>query len=194
VLRRFVCVTEATRYAEAVQATPAWRRSGSAAGLTRRMDAIRVRMMYGHSASSRALAPGQIGLLNDDRVGRALDQLTPMLRELPWAIDANMRTEADDLRAWVACAFRDPLQPTPYLFFFGPKNSGKSFDGLCAHAGALRVSGFSALVGVQWNVVGPILPGEGAVIYNDDGCGNRPALEDHQWTTCSPSPASFWIH
>ena len=53
-------------------------------------------------------------------------ELTPALRELPWAIDANIRTGADYLRAWVACAFRDPFQPTPYLFFFGPENSGKS--------------------------------------------------------------------
>jgi hypothetical protein len=66
-----------------------------------------------------------------NRLGRHLfehigHQLTPMLRELPWAIDANVRTGTDYLRAWVACAFRDPFQPTPYLFFFGPENSGKS--------------------------------------------------------------------
>jgi hypothetical protein len=53
-------------------------------------------------------------------------ELTPALRELPWAIDANIRTGADYLRRWVACAFRDPFQPAPYLFFFGPENSGKS--------------------------------------------------------------------
>jgi len=53
-------------------------------------------------------------------------ELTPALRELPWAIEANIRTGADYLRRWVACAFRDPFQPAPYLFFFGPENSGKS--------------------------------------------------------------------
>jgi hypothetical protein len=53
-------------------------------------------------------------------------ELTPALRELPWAIEANIRTGADYLRHWVACAFRDPFQPAPYLFFFGPENSGKS--------------------------------------------------------------------
>lgn len=53
-------------------------------------------------------------------------ELTPVLRELPWAIAANLRTGADYLRAWVACAFRDPFQPLPYLFFFGPEGSGKS--------------------------------------------------------------------
>ena len=45
---------------------------------------------------------------------------------MPWAIDANIRTGADYLRRWVACAFRDPFQPLPYLFFFGPEDSGKS--------------------------------------------------------------------
>ena len=53
-------------------------------------------------------------------------ELTPALRELPWAIEAKLRTGADYLRAWVACAFRDPFQPLPYLFFFGPEDSGKS--------------------------------------------------------------------
>jgi phage/plasmid-associated DNA primase len=53
-------------------------------------------------------------------------ELTPALRELPWAVEANIRTGAAYLRAWVACAFRDPFQPLPYLFFFGPEKSGKS--------------------------------------------------------------------
>jgi len=58
-----------------------------------------------------------------DHIGH---ELTPVLRELPWAIDANLKTGADYLRSWVACAFRDPFQPLPYLFFFGPEDSGKS--------------------------------------------------------------------
>lgn len=58
-----------------------------------------------------------------NHIGR---ELTPLLRGLPWAADANIRTGADYLRAWVTCAFRDPFQPTPYLFFFGPEDCGKS--------------------------------------------------------------------
>jgi hypothetical protein len=58
-----------------------------------------------------------------DHIGH---ELTPALRELPWASEANIRTGADYLRRWVACAFRDPFQPLPYLFFFGPEDSGKS--------------------------------------------------------------------
>ena len=53
-------------------------------------------------------------------------ELTPALRGLPWAQQANIKTGADYLRAWVACAFRDPFEPTPYLFLWGNENSGKS--------------------------------------------------------------------
>ena len=59
-----------------------------------------------------------------DHIGH---ELTPALRELPWAIDANIRTGADYLRAWVACAFRDPFQPTPVpLPFTAPKTAARA--------------------------------------------------------------------
>jgi hypothetical protein len=58
-----------------------------------------------------------------DHIGH---ELTSLLRDLPWAVESNIRTGADYLRAWVACTFRDPFQPTPYLFFHGPEDSGKS--------------------------------------------------------------------
>ena len=53
-------------------------------------------------------------------------ELTPALRNLPWAQQANIKTGADYLRTWVACAFRDPFEPTPYLFLWGNEDSGKS--------------------------------------------------------------------
>jgi hypothetical protein len=53
-------------------------------------------------------------------------ELTPALRNLPWTEKANIRTGADYLRAWVACAFRDPFEPTPYLFLYGNQDCGKS--------------------------------------------------------------------
>ena len=52
--------------------------------------------------------------------------MTPVLGNLPWAQEANIKTGADYLRTWVACAFRDPFEPTPYLFLWGNENSGKS--------------------------------------------------------------------
>jgi len=53
-------------------------------------------------------------------------ELTPALRDLPWAQRANITTGGDYLRAWVACAFREPFEPLPYLFLWGNENSGKS--------------------------------------------------------------------
>jgi hypothetical protein len=53
-------------------------------------------------------------------------ELTPALKDLPWAEQASIRTGADYLRAWAACAFRCPFNPTPYLFLFGSENCGKS--------------------------------------------------------------------
>ena len=52
--------------------------------------------------------------------------LTPALRKLTWAERANIKTGADYLLAWTACLLRDPFEPLPYLFLFGPENSGKS--------------------------------------------------------------------
>ena len=53
-------------------------------------------------------------------------ELTPVLKKLSWADKTNIKTGADYLRAWVACAFRDPFEPLPYLFLWGNENSGKS--------------------------------------------------------------------
>jgi len=53
-------------------------------------------------------------------------ELTPALKDLAWAQRCGIRTGADYLRAWTACAFRCPFQPTPYLFLFGTENCGKS--------------------------------------------------------------------
>ena len=53
-------------------------------------------------------------------------ELTPALRDLAWAQQANIKSGADYLRAWVACGFRDPFEPTPYLFLHGNEACGKS--------------------------------------------------------------------
>jgi len=52
--------------------------------------------------------------------------LTPALRKLTWAERANIKSGADYLLAWAACLLRDPFEQLPYLFLFGPENSGKS--------------------------------------------------------------------
>lgn len=58
-----------------------------------------------------------------DHIGQDLDK---SIAELDWARDANIRTGADYLRAWMASIFRDPLNRLPYLFLFGDENCGKS--------------------------------------------------------------------
>ena len=64
-------------------------------------------------------------------------ELTPALEKLPWADKANIKTGADYLRAWVACAFRDPFEPTALLVPLGqreqrqkhpPRGSGTAGD------------------------------------------------------------------
>ena len=56
----------------------------------------------------------------------AFDSLTPILKTLPWAKEAKITLGGDYGRYWVACMLRDPFEPLPYLFFYGPENSGKS--------------------------------------------------------------------
>lgn len=69
-------------------------------------------------------------------IGRDLDET---IASMPWAKRANITTGAEYLRLWLACTIRDPFQPLPYLFLFGPENCGKSilweaFDQIVAHA------------------------------------------------------------
>lgn len=44
----------------------------------------------------------------------------------PWCKDNNILSGADYLKCWVASLFQEPNEPLPYLFFYGPQNSGKS--------------------------------------------------------------------
>lgn len=68
--------------------------------------------------------------------------LTPAIRRLSWAERANIKRGADYLLAWTACLLRDPFEQLPYLFLFGPENSGKSILhealSLLITAGAVR--------------------------------------------------------
>lgn len=48
------------------------------------------------------------------------------IKSLAWAQEANIRTGAEYGLAWIACCFRDPFEPLPFLFFFGGQDCGKS--------------------------------------------------------------------
>jgi len=52
--------------------------------------------------------------------------LTKYLKDLDWAITYGIRTGGDYLRSIFAVILREPKEKTPYLFLFGPENSGKS--------------------------------------------------------------------
>jgi hypothetical protein len=52
--------------------------------------------------------------------------LTKYIRDLDWPGLYGIRKGADYLRSIFASILRHPTQPTPYLFLFGPEDSGKS--------------------------------------------------------------------
>lgn len=52
--------------------------------------------------------------------------LTDTLARNPWAKTHGVVTGADYLKIWIASLFQNPTEPLPYLFMYGPQNSGKS--------------------------------------------------------------------
>jgi hypothetical protein len=44
----------------------------------------------------------------------------------PWCKANGLKTGADYLKCWLASLFQEPTEPLPYLFLYGPQNSGKS--------------------------------------------------------------------
>ncbi len=58
-----------------------------------------------------------------DHLGKSLDSA---VQRTEWCSKWSIFTGADYLRYWIAALIKEPTQPLPYLFFFGPQNSGKS--------------------------------------------------------------------
>lgn len=54
------------------------------------------------------------------------EDLTQALKHSEWARKNSVSTGKDYLLYWIASMFRNPFDRLPYLFFFGPQNSGKS--------------------------------------------------------------------
>ena len=52
--------------------------------------------------------------------------LNDAVKDDPWCKANGILTGADYLKCWVASLLQEPTEPLPYLFFFGPQNSGKS--------------------------------------------------------------------
>ena len=55
--------------------------------------------------------------------GSGIDEF---IKDNPWAKANGILDGADYLKCWIASLFQEPIEPLPYLFFYGPQNSGKS--------------------------------------------------------------------
>lgn len=65
--------------------------------------------------------PTWLKILN--HCGRGLDDT---IKEDRWCQANGIISGADYLKCWIASVFKEPLEPLPYLFFYGGQNSGKS--------------------------------------------------------------------
>jgi hypothetical protein len=54
------------------------------------------------------------------------ESISPFVAEHPWCKANGIKTGGDYLKCWIASIFQFPEEPLPYLFFYGPQNSGKS--------------------------------------------------------------------
>lgn len=59
-------------------------------------------------------------------MGHCGSDLNDYIPSLPWCADWGISTGGDYLTAWVACIMQNPFGKLPYLFMYGPQNSGKS--------------------------------------------------------------------
>lgn len=71
--------------------------------------------------------PTWMSILN--HCGKGLEDT---IKENSWCVENGIVTGGEYLKCWVASMFQYPTRPLPYLFFYGPQNSGKStfFDSL----------------------------------------------------------------
>ena len=58
-----------------------------------------------------------------DHLGRTLDDT---IKDTDWCRKWGINDGADYLRYWISAMIQDPMEPLPYLFFYGPQDSGKS--------------------------------------------------------------------
>jgi len=109
-----------------------------------------VQLTFAPSDDSRNY-PSWLKVLN--HLGQSLNGA---LSEHPWAIENHIITGADYLKIWIAAMLQYPTEQLPYLFFYGPQDTGKSIfheaiDLLLTHGGVVRAeqalessSGFNA--------------------------------------------------
>jgi len=83
---------------------------------------------WNREAAQFSVQPGESGShphwdLVLEHCGRDLDAA---ITENEWCQQYGIHTGYDYLLLWVACLFKHPYDALPYLFFYGPQNSGKS--------------------------------------------------------------------
>jgi len=107
------------------------------------------------------------------------------IKKLNWAEKENICNGHQFGLAWIACCFRDPFEPLPFLFFFGNQNSGKSILhealSLLVTGGVVRAD--QALVANN-NFNGELATGVLAVIEERDISGSKQAYARiKEWVT-----------
>jgi hypothetical protein len=78
-------------------------------------------LKYRPSDSDTLSYPTWLKILN--HCGRSLDEA---VKKSQWAKQGGIQSGADYLKVWLASLFQEPMSPLPYLFFYGPQDSGKS--------------------------------------------------------------------
>lgn len=58
-----------------------------------------------------------------EHCGSSLDTV---IKEHSWCKANGILNGAEYLKCWIASLFQEPTEPLPYIFFYGPENSGKS--------------------------------------------------------------------
>lgn len=108
--------------------------------------------------------------------GCDLDEYIP---HLAWCKEWGIYNGGDYMKAWVACMLRHPFMKLPYLFMYGPQNSGKSIFheaiALLVTRGVIKAdraltssSGFNGeLMGAILGVIDEVdISKAGAAVYN----------------------------
>jgi hypothetical protein len=62
----------------------------------------------------------------DKVMGHCGEDLDSVIRNISWCRNWGIFNGRDYLTAWLACLLREPFEPLPYLFMYGPQLGGKS--------------------------------------------------------------------
>ena len=83
---------------------------------------------WNRNAPQFAISAGESGEAThwDKILAHTASDLDAGVKANKWCKDNGINNGADYLRYWIAFMFRDPYCKLPYMFFFGPQNSGKS--------------------------------------------------------------------